>query len=121
LLLFSWRGLVEKAHWNDGLLKLSFFGLNGGLALMALATLLPVGAMQAWTSFKEGLWLARDSSFFERGAVALLGNLRIIPDLIIIVLGVLPLAWFLFKTYPRLKAVGIREGESVWERLGIQL
>ncbi len=121
LLLFSWRGLVEKAHWNDGLLKLSFFGLNGGLALMALGTLLPVGAIQAWTSFKEGLWLARDASFFERGAVALLGNLRIIPDLIIIVLGVLPLAWFLLKTYPRLKPVGIREGESVWERLGIQL
>lgn len=121
VLLFSWRGLVEKAHWKDGLLKVSFFGLNGGLALMALATLLPVGAIQAWTSFKEGLWMARDASFFERGTVAFLGNVRIIPDLIIIVLGVLPLAWFLFKTYPRLKPVQIKEEESVWDRLGIQL
>lgn len=121
LLLFSWRGLVEKAHWNDGILRLSFLGLNGGLALMALGTLLPVGAIQAWTSFKEGLWVARDASFFERGDVAFLGNVRIIPDLIIIVLGVVPLAWFLLKTYPRLKAIGIKEGESVWERLGIEL
>jgi nitric oxide reductase subunit B len=37
------------------------------------------------------------------------------------VLGVLPLAWFLFKTYPYLKAVEIKEGESVWERLGLEL
>jgi nitric oxide reductase subunit B len=121
LLLFSWRGLVDKAHWNDGILKLSFWGLNGGLMLMSVGTLLPVGAIQAWTSFKDGLWAARDASFFETGAVATLGNLRFIPDLIIIVLGVLPMVYFLFKTYPRLKAVEIKEGESVWERLGIEL
>ena len=30
LLLFSWRGLVDKAYWKDGILKLSFWGLNGG-------------------------------------------------------------------------------------------
>jgi nitric oxide reductase subunit B len=121
LLLFSWRGLVDKAHWKDGILKLSFWGLNGGLFLMTMGTLLPIGAMQAWTSFKEGLWVARDASFFESTAVVTLGNLRVIPDLIIIVLGVLPLAYFLFTTYPRLKAAEIKEGESVWERLGIEL
>ena len=26
LLLFSWRGLVEKEYWNDGILKVSFWG-----------------------------------------------------------------------------------------------
>ncbi len=65
--------------------------------------------------------MARDASFFERAAVVTLGNLRVIPDLIIIVLGVLPLGYFLFTTYPRLKAAEIKEGESVWERLGIEL
>lgn len=121
LLLFSWRGLVKKAHWNDRLLAVSFWGLNGGLLLMSLATLLPVGIMQAWTSFKEGLWVARDASFFARGPVMLLGQLRMIPDLIIIVLGVLPLAYFLFTTYPRLKKSAIGEGESVWKELGAEL
>jgi nitric oxide reductase subunit B len=121
LLLFSWRGLVHKAHWKDGILKLSFWGLNGGLFLLSMGTLLPIGAMQAWTSFKDGLWVARSADFFERGAVVALGNLRVIPDVIIIVFGVLPLAYFLFSTYPRLKAVEIKEGESVWERLGIEL
>jgi nitric oxide reductase subunit B len=121
LLLFSWRGLVDKAHWKDGVLKLSFWGLNGGLFLMAIGTLLPVGAIQTWVSFEEGLWVARDASFFDRPEVALLGNLRVIPDLIIILFGVLPLVYFLFKTYPRLKRVEIKDGESVWKRLGLEL
>ncbi|TRZ74493.1 MAG: nitric-oxide reductase large subunit [Deltaproteobacteria bacterium] len=121
LLLFAWRGLVKKEHWNDGILKLSFFGLNGGLLIMAFVTLFPVGLIQAWISFQDGLWAARDASFFERTIIVILGNLRVIPDLIIIVLGVLPLAYFLFKTYPRLKAVEIKDGESVWDKMGIQL
>ena len=121
LLLFSWRGLIDKAHWKDGILKLSFFGLNGGLLLMAFGTLLPVGAIQAWISFKDGLWAARSADFFHRAAVIGLGTFRIVPDLIIICLGVLPLAYFLFKTYPHLKAIEIKDNESVWERLGIEL
>ena len=121
LLLFSWRGLVDKAYWKDGILKLSFWGLNGGLFLMAFATLLPVGAMQAWISFKDGLWVARSADFFEKAPVVFLGTFRMIPDLIIIGLGVLPLAYFLITTYPHLKAAEIKDGESVWDRLGIEL
>jgi nitric oxide reductase subunit B len=121
LLLFSWRGLVDKAHWSDRTLQISFFGLNVGLLLLTLGTLFPVGILQSWVSFTQGLWVARDASFFERDFVTFLGTVRIIPDLTIIVLGVLPLAVFLFRTYPHLKAAEIREGESVWDRLGITL
>ena len=64
--------------------------------------------------------MARDVSFFERPMVAVLGQLRIIPDTIIIVVGILPLAYFLFKTFPHLKAQEIKEGESVWDRLGVK-
>jgi len=121
LLLFSWRGMVQKQYWNDGLLKVSFLGLNVGLLLLTLGTLFPVGVIQAWTSFRQGLWVARDAAFFERPVVQLLGTLRMVPDLLIIIVGVLPLVYFLFKTYPRLKSAEIKEGESVWERLGISL
>jgi len=48
--------------------------------------------------------MARDASFFQGPFVSLLGRLRILPDTIIIVLGVLPLVLFLFKTFPHLKA-----------------
>ena len=103
LLLFSWRGMVERKHWSDRPLAISFWGFNGGLLAMTSLTLFPIGITQAWTSYKEGLWLARDASFFERPLVALLGQIRIVPDTVIIVLGVLPLLYFLFKTYPYLK------------------
>jgi nitric oxide reductase subunit B len=121
LLLFSWRGLVQKAYWKDGILKLAFWGLNGGLFLMAFTTLLPVGAIQAWISFRDGLWMARSADFFERAEIVLLGTFRVVPDLIIICLGVVPLAYFLITTYPHLKAAQIGDGESVWKRLGIEL
>ena len=88
---------------------------------MAFTTLLPVGSIQAWVAFRDGLWAARSADFFERGMVVFLGNFRAIPDTIIIVLGVLPLAYFLLTTYPRLKSAEIKDGESVWERLGIEL
>ncbi len=84
-------------------------------------TLFPVGVMQTWTAYQEGLWAARDAGFFEREAVLVLGTLRIIPDLTIILAGVLPLTWFLFRTYPHLKAQEIGDGESVWKRLGVEL
>lgn len=121
LLLFSWRGLVKKEHWSDRLLKICFAGFNAGLLLLTLGTLFPVGIMQTWTAYQEGLWAARDAAFFERKIVVLLGTLRVIPDLTIILVGVLPLFWFLLKTYPHLKPREIGEGESVWKRLGMDL
>lgn len=121
LLLFSWRGMVKREHWNDRLLAVSFWGLNGGLLALTFLTLFPVGIAQAWTSYKEGLWVARDASFFERPFVSLFGQLRMIPDTVIIVVGVLPLVWFLFSTFRHLKAKQIADGESVWKRLGVEL
>ena len=88
---------------------------------MAFATLLPVGVIQAWTAFKEDYWVARSADFFEKGIVVFLGTFRAVPDTIIIVLGVLPLAYFLITTFPHLKAAEIKDGESVWERLGFDL
>jgi nitric oxide reductase subunit B len=121
LLLFSWRGMLQKEFWNDRILKISFLGFNIGILLLTLGTLFPVGILQAWTSYKQGLWMARDASFFEQGFVRFIGMVRIIPDLLIICLGVIALAYFLFKTYRHLKAGEIQEGESVWDRLGIRL
>ncbi len=121
LLLFSWRGMVEKDRWSNRMLKISFWGFNGGLLLMMVGTLFPVGLLQVWASFSKALWIARDASFFETPIVMTLTAFRVVPDLIVIILGVLPLLYFLFTTYRHLKPVGIKEGESVWDRLGVQL
>lgn len=121
LLLFSWRGLVKPEHWNDRLLAVSFWGLNGGLLIMTLVTLFPVGIAQTWTSFAESLVVARDVTFFDRPIISFLGQIRMVPDTVIIVFGVLPLVYFLFRTYPHLKASTIPEEASVWETLKLDL
>jgi nitric oxide reductase subunit B len=106
LILFSWRGLVENKYWNDGILKLSFWGLNGGLFLMFLTGLLPIGLLQTWYSLDTGFWYARSAAFYELPAVQTLGFWRIVPDTIIIVLGAFPLLYFLISTFPRLRQAG---------------
>ncbi len=106
LILFSWRGLVENRHWNDTVLKVSFWGLNGGLFLMFSTGLLPIGLYQTWYSYDVGFWYARSEAFYNLPVIQTLGNWRMIPDTIIIVVGAFPLLYFLFKTFPRLRQVG---------------
>ena len=113
LILFCWCGLVEDKHWKDGILKLSFWGLNGGLFLMFLTGLLPIGLMQVWHSYDTGFWYARSADFYNLPEIQFLGQLRMIPDMILIVLGALPLLYFLISTFPRLRKVGETQAESV--------
>ena len=105
LILFSWRGLVENKYWNDRILMVSFWGLNVGLFLMFLTGLLPIGILQVWHTYDQGFWWGRSAAFYEMPIVQVLGNWRIVPDTIIIVLGALPLLYFLISTFPRLRKV----------------
>jgi len=106
LILFSWRGLVENKYWNDRVLKVSFWGLNGGLFLMFLTGLLPIGLLQVWHSYDTGFWYARSADFYELPAVQFLGNWRAFPDTMIILVGAFPLLFFLIRTFVRLRRVG---------------
>ncbi len=103
LILFAWRSLVRNEDWKDGILKVSFWGLNLGLFLMFSTSLLPVGLMQVWHSYTDGFWLARSADFYELPLVRLLGTWRVVPDTIIIVAGNFPLLYFLISTFPRLR------------------
>jgi len=112
LMLFALRGVVEPKHWNNTLLKVGFLGTNGGLFLMAIFTLLPVGFMQTWDSFEHGLWHARSAAFYEQPLVQFIGQWRIIPDLIIIA-GALCLFLFVVQAMRNLKPVGIEEETEI--------
>lgn len=115
LLLFTWRSLMKNEHWDNGLLRISFWGLNGGLALMTLTVLFPVGIMQLASAYLDGVWLARSAEFYNRPLVQILGQWRIVPDAIIIVFGAVPLLIFLLKTFPKLKKVGFKDGEDIYK------
>jgi nitric oxide reductase subunit B len=73
LMLLCLRVLVPGVEWKDGLLRFSFWALNGGLMAMCLLSLLPVGLMQTWASVEHGYWYARSAEFMQS---ALMQNLR---------------------------------------------
>lgn len=114
VLLYTMRNIVEPDKWNDKLLRLSCWGLNIGLTGMIVITLLPVGFMQLKHSFDFGYWSARDFSFYQEGPVNLLLWLRIIPDSIFIVLGILPLVYAVVRSMFHLRKPNVEE-EEVFE------
>ena len=61
LMLLCLRVLIPGVEWKDGLLRFSFWSLNGGLMAMCVLSLLPVGLMQTWASVDHGYWYARSS------------------------------------------------------------
>ncbi|MCK5077311.1 MAG: hypothetical protein KAR38_13095 [Calditrichia bacterium] len=82
---------------------------------MFLITLLPIGIAQTLASYRDGFWFARSSEFYNGNLVQILGQIRAIPDLIMILLGALPLFIFLKKTYPKLKQIGFKEEEKIYK------
>ena len=115
LMLFAYRGIVQEKAWKEkiSLIKVSFWGNNIGLAVMFILTLLPVGFLQLEASYSKGLWFARSPEFYNRPIVQMLGELRVVPDSIIIVLGVVPLVLFILTTITKLRTAEVKEEEEI--------
>jgi len=95
LMLFCLRVLYVKRDWKDNIIKFSFWAINGGLSLMVLLSLLPIGFMQTWASVEHGYWYARDTAFLYSPAMTVLKWLRA-PGDIIFALGILTFVLFVF-------------------------
>ena len=91
LALFSLRNIVEPQFWKEKWIMTGFWGLNIGLMGMIAITLVPVGVMQALESFRHGFWAARSPEFYQQPAVHLLLWVRIVPDMVFLLAGILPL------------------------------
>ncbi len=96
LLLFSVRHIVSRASWSDKMLKISFWGLNGGLALMAVFSLIPSGFYQLYFAVKYGLWFARSPEITSGPVIRAFAWARLIPDVIFSV-GAVVLFLFLLR------------------------
>lgn len=114
LCLVVWRGLVKREGWNDKILCLSFWGLNGGLFVMFALTLLPIGVLETIAAYQQGLWAAKNAAFFTRPVVELLGNLRAVPDGMIIGLGAIPLLVFFLTSLKNPKPARIQAGQVIF-------
>ena len=82
LLLFSVRHIVTRHSWSDRLLKWSFWGLNGGLASMAVFSLIPSGFYQLYHAVESGLWYARSPEITSGPVIRFFSWMRLVPDVI---------------------------------------
>ncbi|MEK6643360.1 MAG: nitric-oxide reductase large subunit [Planctomycetota bacterium] len=80
LMLICLRFLIPGREWKDGILRFSFWSLNGGLMVMCVLSLLPVGLMQTWASVEHGYWYARSSEFMQSPVVQNLRWMRVPGD-----------------------------------------
>ena len=96
LALFCLRYLIPPDRWRDRAAKMSFYGLNIGLAWMAFATLFPLGIRQLYESVNTGYWEARSLDYLSTNTNTVIEWLRLPGDIYFIVIGVLP---FLYLTY----------------------
>jgi nitric oxide reductase subunit B len=96
------RHIVTRASWSDTLLKWSFWGLNGGLAAMAVFSLIPSGFYQFYQAVKTGLWYARSPEITSGAVIRVFSWMRLVPDVIFASGAILLLAflvrgiWFSF-------------------------
>lgn len=101
-LLFLVQVLVggATAHSRaEKYIKISFFGLNIGLALMVLGNLFPGGVLQFRDVLKHRYWHARGLEYLNQGFVRFIEWCRLPGDLVFIVLGVVPLVIAMGLTY----------------------
>lgn len=103
LMLFCLRVLYVRREWKDNIIKTAFWAINGGLALMVLLSLLPVGFMQTWASVEHGYWFARSGEFLYSPTLTVFKWLRA-PGDTLFALGILTLVLFVF---------GLRTGHSL--------
>tara|TARA_B100001939_G_scaffold250728_1_gene217668 strand:+ start:3649 stop:5916 length:2268 start_codon:yes stop_codon:yes gene_type:complete len=108
LILYCTRQFADGRFWDDRLLKWSFWTLNGGLAMMALFSLLPVGVVQFTAALEHGYWYARSPEVIHSPLVETLVWMRL-PGDVLFAFGGLFIVWFALKVMFRLK----RSSEAV--------
>lgn len=94
-MLFCLQHLFPRAAWNEKLLKISFWSLNGGLALMMFLDLFPVGLYQLYIVFTEGFWAGRTQDLLMGPVWQTLTYFRSIGGTLFLVGGVIPLVYFI--------------------------
>jgi nitric oxide reductase subunit B len=99
LTVFAMRQVSSDSQWakTEKYVRLSFLGLNAGLALMVVTNLFPGGVLQLMDVLKNGYWHARGPEFL--GSIRFIEWLRMPGDLVFIALGVFPLLIAAYMTW----------------------
>ena len=89
------RYLRPDTPFNDKLMKWGFWLLNGGLVLMIVSSLLPIGIIQGYASISEGLWYARSEEFMQQPLFDTLRWVRFGGD-VVFIFGAFAFFWQIF-------------------------
>ncbi|HEY2876593.1 MAG TPA: cbb3-type cytochrome c oxidase subunit I [Reyranella sp.] len=94
LMVFVLRETVSEPAWTrlERYIRVGFWGLNIGLAMMVVLSLFPSGVLQMRDVIENGYWHARSLAFTAGALPRLLEWLRLPGDLVFIVLGAAPIA-----------------------------
>ncbi|MDL2718002.1 MAG: cbb3-type cytochrome c oxidase subunit I [Acidobacteriota bacterium] len=92
VLVFCLRSLAEDTAWAraERWIKVGFWGLNAGLALMMAIDLFPAGVLQLWDVLENGYWHARRLTYLMSGTFHALEWARVAADGVFLVIGVVP-------------------------------
>jgi nitric oxide reductase subunit B len=99
LMVFAMRQVSSDEQWlkTEKYIRVSFWGLNAGLALMVVTSLFPGGVLQFVDVLNNGYWHARGPEFLH--SIRILEWLRLPADFIFIVLGAFPMLIAAFLTW----------------------
>jgi len=101
LMVFAIRQVLVDDLWKrvEKFIRISFWGLNIGLALMVLLSLFPGGVLQLRDVLRNGYWHARSTAYLTEGMSKLIEWFRLPGDLVFGIVGVLPLVLAIGMTY----------------------
>ena len=101
LTVMSFRQVLPDELWKrpEKYIRISFWGLNTGLALMVLGNLFPGGVLQFYDVLTNGYWHARSLAYTGQYFVRIIEWCRMPGDLVFIFLGVVPMVVAALLTY----------------------
>ena len=105
LLVLGLRHVSTDDQWvlPQKFVKVSFWGINIGLALMVITNLFPEGILQIWDVLENGYWHARSLEFMGTDRIRLIEWWSMPSHLILILFGVVPMVIASGLTYFKLK------------------
>ena len=102
-MLFCCQHLFKVEAWNPRLVRVAFWSLNIGVAMMMFLDLLPVGLYQLVTVLREGLWFARSQEIIQGPVFGTLTYMRSLGGAVFAIGGVVPVLWFVLSRMGRLR------------------
>jgi nitric oxide reductase subunit B len=94
-----------KSPDHEELIRVAFWGLNIGLAMMVVLSLFPGGIMRVRDVIENGYWHARSLAYTATPLARTLEWLRMPGDLVFLLAGAMPLAvamvWGYFTLWKR--------------------